>query len=354
MSILLIIFFFFCFNHVSSQPKILDLFPVQNYDSIQSFNMGRYLGNKIPDNYVLKYFDHVANTYNLNLFNGNKKSYYSIARIKEGDYWILVLCSYDSIYKDIFLFTFDEIIDETISKIHIKRELCGIEENLSYFFYHDKKTHGKKELKTRRIFPCSVEGEPTLQHEKYKLDRRITRIEKDDVVFKNGCLGYDIIPINQNIDTLNTINKILDLFPTLTGIEQIPTTPPSHLFLLKEIPYEVMTRLFGKTKNECEYNLYNRYPLFYYAIGKIRIKYNWVLCYCETDTYEHNMFLAIIPNSKERVSSELLIFNNKQCHSIIKNNYIYISFKYPNWHDGLSINRRERYIIDDHFIKYPK
>ena len=80
----LIIFFIFCFNHVSSQPKILDLFPVQNYDSIQSFNMGRYLGNKIPDNYVLKYFDHVANTYNLNLFNGNKKSYYSIARISIG------------------------------------------------------------------------------------------------------------------------------------------------------------------------------------------------------------------------------------------------------------------------------
>lgn len=298
--------------------KLLDYFHEEDIEILEFFDTPYLLPIpdsisclSIPSHIAQHYLDFSRNFNEDHYSPAKNKKYSSHAKIKMDGFWILLYSISNNNIINVYIATYDEEKDDVISRLHIARFINPYTLDLyfSYFFGNNPPA-----ITVTTEFPRSVESEPTLLHETYRLDKTLTLIEYDEISWPNNCLKYTKINAELEENGLDSMSEeeFLGLFKTYSKLSEIPFVFDGYFEDIPAgsnlIPNSAYLCYLFPCKNEYKNQPIIRYPLSYYAIGKIWTGNCWLLVYRVFNSIRYtDLYISSYSKGKHKPDATLLL-----------------------------------------------
>lgn len=356
--LIIISFLFLNMGGAYAVNKLLDYFHEENIRKLDSFSdmtdMSLTLDSTckaIPSLIAHHYLD-LSQNYNEDHYSlAKNKKYNSHAKIKMDGFWILFYSTYNNSIINFFIATYDEEKDDVIARLHIARYLNYNSLDLQYSLNHDK-----NQITITTEFPRSVEAEPTLLHETYRLDKKLTLIEYDDITWDNHYLTYKTINAELEENSLDNMSEeeFLGLFKTYSKLSEIPLELDGYFEDIPAgsnlIPGNAYLSFLFPCKNECKYDFIIRYPLSYYAIGKIWTGNCWLLIYRLFNSIHYtDLYISSYSKGRHKPDATLLLFRYGYVKCTLFDRSIQLTYRDRQWPQLSIQTHKETRLLNKYF-----
>ena len=337
--------------------KLLDYFHEEDIEILLNSNLksrsNTFSSLSIPSHIAQHYLDFSRNFNEDHYSPAKNKKYSSHAKIKMDGFWILLYSISNNNINNVFIATYDEEKDDVISRLHIARYINSYNVDLDFSFFFGE---NPPEITVTTEFSRSVESEPTLLHETYRLDKTLTLIEYDEISWPNNCLKYTKINAELEENGLDSMSEeeFLGLFKTYSKLSEIPFVFDGYFEDIPAgsnlIPNSAYLCYLFPCKNEYKNQSIIRYPLSYYAIGKIWTGKCWLLVYRVFNSIHYtDLYISSYSKGKHKPDATLLLHSYDYVECTLFDKCVQLKYKDKQWPLPRAAAKKEFRRLDANF-----